>query len=106
MNWNYPNQYVTPSWSPYHQPNQFDHQLDPTYTGRFSSKKLYYFFFFGWSEILHNVLNNTQLTDVHSSPDPRLLADFNHLDRQLAVAYSSSGLNSESSSASSGHQVR
>jgi len=82
MNWNYPNQYVTPSWSPYHQQNQFDNHLDPTFT----------------------VLNNSQLGE----PDPRLLADFNHtLDRQLAVAYGSTsgiGHNSESSPTSSTHQ--
>ena len=35
MNWNYPNQYIpTPSWSPYHQNSQFDHQgIDPSFTG-------------------------------------------------------------------------
>jgi len=35
MNWNYPNQYIpTPSWSPYHQNGQFDHQgIDPSFTG-------------------------------------------------------------------------
>ena len=36
MNWNYPNQYIpTPSWSPYHQNGQFDHQgIDPSFTGK------------------------------------------------------------------------
>ena len=38
MNWNYPNQYVTPSWSPYHQQNQFDNHLDPTFTGNWQPR--------------------------------------------------------------------
>jgi len=70
MNWNYPNQYIpTPSWSPYHQNSQFDHQgIDPSFT----------------------VLNNT-VPDV--STDPRLIADFNHqLERNGLSSYQPSAL--------------
>ena len=101
MNWNYSNQYVTPSWSPYHQPNQFEHQLDPTFTG---SLLLAIFIDIQILTRLFKVLNNSQLAE----PDPRLLADFNHtLDRQLAVAYGAAGIgnNSESSPTSSSHQT-
>ena len=103
MNWNYPNQYIpTPSWSPYHQNGQFDHQgIDPSFTGNdidiSEAKYLEWIFvrefFFNPGaifRIISWVLNNT-VPDV--STDPRLIADFNHqLERNGLSSYQPSAL--------------